>query len=169
MSGDRIKSLSKSIHYNCRDGMVISPIKEKDLDEILFIRNHISTRSMLHDDKKFSKDDINEWFLKVRPIWFSIFINSKLIGYIRTSNINFEKKTLYVGCDISPNHRRKGYALKAYSILIEALKMDEWNKAFLRVLKKNKIAIYLYRKIGFIITEETSEDFLMEYDLREKC
>ena len=67
--------------------------------------------------------------------------------------------------DIAPNHRGKGYAKAAYRKLLESLTFKMYNKATLRVLKSNFVALSLYKKLGFKIKEETDNDLYMELEL----
>ena len=64
------------------------------------------------------------------------------VGYIRTNGSD-------IGCDIHPNHRKKGYAKMAYLKI-----MENMESATLWVFDDN-FAKDLYLKIGFLPTGES--------------
>ena len=71
------------------------------------------------------------------------------VGYIRISDDIFP--SICIGCDVHINYRRKGYAYKAYINLIKMLKDKKYKYLWLEVFEDNKIAIELYKKLGFKI------------------
>ena len=143
-------------------GIEFAKVKVEDCDFILKIRNDDSTRSFLHDSRKFSKTEFKKWFKSKNPDWLKILYNDEEVGYVRTVSTY---PSIEIGMDISPNHRGKGYAKAAYRKLLESLTFKMYNKATLRVLKSNFVALSLYKKLGFKIKEETDNDLYMELEL----
>ena len=113
------------------------PLEKKHLKWLLEIRNHESTRSQLGNDSIFTLKECEKWFETLESPWY-VVVNENLqwVGYVRT-----DKDT--VGCDIHPDHRRKGYAKKTYQ---KYLKDKEY--AELWVFEDN-YAKKLYEKLGF--------------------
>ena len=143
-------------------GIEFAKVKVEDCDFILKIRNDDSTRSFLHDSRKFSKTEFKKWFKSKKPDWLKILYNDEEVGYVRTVS---SYPNIEIGMDIAPNHRGKGYAKAAYRKLLESLTFKMYNKATLRVLKSNFVALSLYKKLGFKIKEETDNDLYMELEL----
>ena len=136
----------------------------EDCDFILKIRNDDSTRHFLHNSQKFSSAQFKKWFAKENPEWIKVIHRDVEVGYMRTV---ISYPDVEIGMDVCPTHRGKGYAKEAYQKLLKNLKLKLYRKATLRVLKSNKIAFNLYKKLGFQVEEETKEDFYMEFPLNE--
>lgn len=111
-----------------------------DLDFLLSVRNHESTRRNLENDSVFSIEECRSWFKNLKCTWLIIEVDGLPVGYIRTS-ANDE-----VGIDIHMEHRNKGYATKAYLMFLE-----DKNTAKLWVFEDN-FAKKIYEKIGFKCT-----------------
>ena len=139
----------------------------KDISFFNLVRNESCL--YLHDSNRYTIEESEEWFLKHTPVFFIVSHDKNDIGYFRTSN--WERDSVYIGMDISCNMRGKGHAQICYPVFMDFLKdVYNINKFYLRVLKSNERAQHIYRKIGFVIIEETEEDLKMEliYDKRKK-
>lgn len=121
--------------------MELVKLNENHLDFLLEVRNHDSTRKFLENNSIFNIEQCKEWFLNLKSPWFIIMVNDEPVGYIRTNGSD-------IGCDIHPNHRRKGYAKEAYSKI-----MENMNSATLWVFEDN-FAKKLYEDIGFVKDNE---------------
>lgn len=117
--------------------MVIRKLTKLDLPFLLEIRNHESTRVNLENDSIFDLEQCKKWFKNLKSPWFIIEVDNTPVGYIRTEDD-------YVGIDIHINHRRKGYAKKAFK---KYLKNKQ--QAKLWVFNDN-FAKELYLELGFI-------------------
>lgn len=106
------------------------------LEFLLEVRNHESTRKFLENDSIFNIGQCKEWFLNLKSPWYIIMVDNEPVGYIRTNGSD-------IGCDIHPNHRRKGYARMAYLKI-----MENMDSATLWVFEDN-FAKNLYEEIGF--------------------
>jgi len=138
----------------------LRPLVESDLEFLLEVRNHPSTRGNLEDNSEFSLENCKTWFKNTNPKWFIIeaFDYPILypVGYIRTKGDE-------VGCDIHPNERKKGYARKAYKLYLK-----DKDYASLWVFENN-FAKNLYEKLGFTPTGDSKlvrgENYIkMEYN-----
>jgi hypothetical protein len=115
-------------------------LEEVDLQFLLEIRNHPSTRFYLENDSIFSLDECREWFNKTNPNWFIIEVDGNSVGYFRTNGDE-------IGADIHPLFRRKGYAREAYKLYLNDKKY-----ASLWVFDDN-FAKELYSELGFVQNE----------------
>jgi ribosomal protein S18 acetylase RimI-like enzyme len=121
--------------------MELVKLDENHLEFLLEVRNHESTRKFLENDSIFNIEQCKEWFSNLKDPWFIIMVDNEPVGYIRTNGSD-------IGCDIHPNHRRKGYARIAYSKI-----MQNMNSATLWVFEDN-FAKNLYEDIGFVKDNE---------------
>jgi len=117
-------------------------LTKEDLPFLLSVRNHESTVQFLENRKIFELDDCREWFKKLKDEWWVIRYKDTRVGYIRTSKVRMR---LYVGCDIHPDYRGRGYASEAFLFLIRHYRRN----LYLWVFLKNEVAINLYRKFHF--------------------
>lgn len=117
-------------------------LTKEDLPFLLEVRNDQSTRNNLENNSFFTLEDCKIWFESLKSPWYIITNNDISVGYIRTNENE-------IGCDIHPNHRRKGYAKMAYKKL-----MENMSKATLWVFEDN-FAKNLYYQLGF---KETGEE-----------
>ena len=125
--------------------VILVPLMEDDLEFLLEVRNDESTRNQLKDNTIYNLEECKEWFKNLNSFWFVICEQSTLkrVGYFRTDgNV--------IGCDIHPNHRRKGYARAAYKKYLEETHRSNLQ---LDVFEDNH-AKKLYEELGF---KETGE------------
>jgi len=105
---------------------------------------------------------------------FVIEEQNEVIGYIMLYYIQDEGHITNFA--INPLFRKKGYATKLLSYVIDYFKKKGIVEFFLEVRESNKVAINLYRKFGFEIIgrrkryySDTNEDaFIMHLDLNRK-
>lgn len=138
---------------------------EIQLDDIKFfneVRN--LSRDMLHDNSFYSLQESEEWYLKNKPAFYMIHEDSiGKIGYFRTSNFSIKNKNIYVGADLHPSFRGKGYSYEAYKKFISFLfEKHDLHKISLEVLESNKIAFNLYNKIGFKVEGIKRDEILRD-------
>lgn len=138
-----------------------------DIEKVLEIRNDPETYVYLHTPKPFSLEECKKWFEINQPKWFIIEYESNLIGYLRTSNWDFENRTIWIGCDIHKNYRRKGYGFNAYIKFLNMLKKSNWKTVKLSVLKSNSNAFSLYKKLNFEIYEDIGDSYNMKLELND--
>ncbi len=141
--------------------MEFRKLSKLDLDFLLEIRNHESTRKNLENDSIFTLEQCQNWYKTLSSPWLIILKDGIRVGYIRTSGG-------CVGIDIHMDHRKKGYAKQAYK---EYLK--DKNYAKLWVFDDN-FAKELYIKLNFIPTGifktiKGKKYILMEYKKMKKA
>lgn len=86
---------------------------------------------------------------------------NKPIGYIFAKKI--DDKYLIDGLYVDINFRNKGIATKLIKEIIREIYLLGDYEIFINVLKKNKVAVNLYNKLGFNIKEETDSRYYMKY------
>jgi len=125
--------------------VVLAPLMENDLEFLLEVRNDESTRNQLKDNTIYNLEECKEWFKNLKSFWWIICKEETFekVGYFRTEgNV--------IGCDIHPNHRRRGYARAAYKKYFE---ISNRINLELDVFEDNH-AKKLYEELGF---KETGE------------
>lgn len=130
--------------------MNLRQLTRLDLPFLLEVRNNETTRVNLENDSEFTMKECLSWFLKTRPIWYIIEIDSNSVGYIRTNGDE-------VGIDIHPDYRRKGYAREAYQLYLK-----DKQYASLWVFVDN-FAKILYTDLGFVENGNTKTIRNREY------
>ncbi len=72
------------------------------------------------------------------------------IGVLRLKNIDYKNGTAEIGADVHHKQRRKGLGTKIYLAAIDMCK-NQMNirKLYLHVFSFNKVAIEMYKKLGF--------------------
>lgn len=138
-----------------------------DLQSVINIRNDPDTYKFLHTPKVFSLEEAQSWFKNSNPIWYMICSDNTSVGYMRTSNWDYESRSIWIGCDIDTSYRRRGIAFSAYTKFIEMLKASHWKTVKLSVLKSNPNAFALYKKLGFETFEETDDSYNMKLELND--
>jgi RimJ/RimL family protein N-acetyltransferase len=135
-------------------------ITAEDLVFLNEVRNGYC-EEFLHDSRKFNIKETKEWFSKYRPDYYMIKINGENIGYFRLSNYSKENKNIYLGADISPKYKGFGYGKLSYIKFIPFL-FEEYllNKISLEVLSTNKVALNLYKKLGFTVEGVKRQEIL---------
>ncbi len=86
---------------------------------------------------------------------------NKPIGYIFAKKI--DDKYLIDGLYVDVNFRNKGIATKLIKEIIREIYLLGDYEIFINVLKKNKVAVNLYNKLGFNTKEETDSRYYMKY------
>jgi RimJ/RimL family protein N-acetyltransferase len=122
-------------------------------DDLLFLnetRNEYC-EEYLHDSRKFTLSETKKWFSDTNPNFYLILNGGEKIGYFRLSNYSEKNKNIYIGADINSKYKGQGYGKLSYIKFIPYLfKHYNLNKISLEVLSTNKIAINLYKKLGFV-------------------
>lgn len=87
---------------------------------------------------------------------------SKPIGYIFAKKIS--DKYLIDGLYVDVIFRNNGVATKLIKEIIKEINSLGNFKIYINVLKENKTAFELYKKMGFIIEQETELKYTMAYN-----
>jgi RimJ/RimL family protein N-acetyltransferase len=136
-----------------------TPITRDDLPFVVEIRNEC--REFLHDNRRFTLWECQQWFESAKPNFVIIWLNGERIGYFRLSKYDQKDCSILIGADLHESFRGRGLARKAYESFLPQL--DERYprlKLKLEVLSHNNVAYSLYRKLGFVETDRRA-DFAM--------
>lgn len=129
----------------------VNKIKEYNKKTIYQYANDLSEEEI---------NEINDYVNKTIPIelanYQNIIIDDKMIGCLLVTNYEDGKEIaeLY----LEEEYRNKGIGTKIINNIIK-----ENNILYLWVYKKNKKAISLYKRLGFIIIDETTSRYHMKY------
>ena len=143
-------------------------IKVNSIDDCKICDNFLTL--LIQDERKYDTT-IDEKFV-VKDYFINMINNqnilllykneNKPIGYIFAKKI--DDKYLIDGLYIDINFRNKGIAKKLIKVIIKEIYSLGDYKIFINVLKKNKVAVNLYKNIGFIVEQEDELKFYMCYN-----
>lgn len=143
-------------------------IKVNNIDDCKICDNFLTL--LIQDERKYDTT-IDEKFV-VKDYFINMINNqnilllyknkNKPIGYIFAKKI--DDKYLIDGLYIDINFRNKGIATKLIKVIIKEIYSLGNYKIFINVLKKNKVAVNLYKNIGFIVEQEDELKFYMCYN-----
>jgi ribosomal-protein-alanine N-acetyltransferase len=120
--------------------IIISPMKEEDIDEILNI-------SSLSFSISWSKNSYMQELTNPIARYFVAKINNKVVGFSGTWIILDEAHITNIAID--PNYRRQGIASKLLEELLHYCKIQGCAAYTLEVRSSNKAAKALYEKYNF--------------------
>ena len=130
----------------------VNKIKEYNKKTIYQYANDLSEEEI---------DEINDYVNKTIPIelanYQNIIIDDKMIGCLLVTN--YEDGREIAELYLEEEYRSKGIGTKIINNIIK-----ENNILYLWVYKKNKKAISLYKRLGFIIIDETTSRYHMKYN-----
>ena len=125
---------------------------------------------LIQDERKYD-NTIDEKFV-VKDYFINMINNqnilllykkeNKPIGYIFAKKV--DDKYLIDGLYVDFNFRSKGVAIKLIKEIIREIYLLGDYKIFINVLKKNKVAVSLYKNIGFMVEQEDELKFYMCYN-----
>jgi ribosomal protein S18 acetylase RimI-like enzyme len=142
--------------------------KVNSIDECKICDNFLTL--LIQDERKYD-NTIDENFvvsnyfinmIKEENILLLYKNENKPIGYIFAKKIN--GKYLIDGLYIDINFRNKGIATKLIKEIIREIYLLGNYEIFINTLKKNKIAVNLYKNNGFIVEQEDELKFYMRYN-----
>ena len=143
-------------------------IKVNSIDDCKICDNFLTL--LIQDERKYDTT-IDENFV-VKDYFINMINNqnilllykteNKPIGYIFAKKI--DDKYLIDGLYVDINFRNKGIATKLIKVIIKEIYSLGDYKIFINVLKKNKVAVNLYKNIGFIVEQEDELKFYMCYN-----
>lgn len=113
-------------------------------------------------DEKFAVKDYFINMINNQNILLLYKKENKPIGYIFAKKV--DDKYLINGLYVDFNFRSKGVATKLIKEIIREIYLLGDYKIFINVLKKNKVAVSLYKNIGFMVEQEDELKFYMCYN-----
>lgn len=141
----------------------ILKLEECDLEFLNKVRNQCAPE-FLHDSRLFTLEETVKWFTETNPNYYLIKDDINKLGYFRTSNLDRDNRSIYVGCDIDEKYRGMGYGFYAYTKFIPFIfKEYDVDVILLEVLENNTAAKNLYLKLGFVHLKD------MEDKIKKSC
>lgn len=143
-------------------------IKVNSIDDCKICDNFLTL--LIQDERKYDttideKFVVKDYFINMinnQNILLLYKSENKPIGYIFAKKI--DDKYLIDGLYIDIGFRNKGIATKLIKVIIKEIYSLGNYKIFINVLKKNKVAVNLYKNIGFIVEQEDELKFYMCYN-----
>jgi len=130
------------------ENLVVKPLTYDELPYVKEIRDQ--SLEHLETQVSYTLQQTQQWFKDSTPEWYSIYLETEFIGYIRTSDSNKVSKSIYIGMDLHVQYRGYGYADRIYREFLKWLVDCGYVHVLLRVQVRNYRAYNLYRKLGFI-------------------
>jgi RimJ/RimL family protein N-acetyltransferase len=131
----------------------INRLEYNDLEWFRQIRN--SSRHFLHDDRIFSINDVQTWWVQNQPDIRLVRADGIRVGYLRLGGKEIREghSLLWIGADLEEQHRGHGHGRNIYQFAMPLLSQEFCVEGFiLRVLPHNQRALRLYRSLGFVIS-----------------
>ena len=110
-------------------------VEENDLDRILQIRNHPSSRVFMFDTKMISKKEHYLFWRSAKRNGWVILYKDDVVGFVRIENGT-------VGVCLDKQYRNKGIMFKALSLL-------NLDGCTAEIKPNNLASIKLFEKLGF--------------------
>ncbi len=135
--------------------LVIKPLEAGHLENFRALRNDPQTSYYLTSVVPINPVKQKKWFEAVSAddsrMFFAIETHGKeFLGLIRCDEWDKINRSIRIGVDIVPSHRRRGFATQAYRILLDFLFFQlNIHRVWLLVASFNDAAIPLYKKLGF--------------------
>jgi RimJ/RimL family protein N-acetyltransferase len=145
-----------ALRGNGTERLVIRLIERRDIEEARLLHNDDQTLLNLTDISHVSEAQQEAWFqaistsLTSRRYVARLRSDDSFVGVFRIDRIDPINRNAYVGADVVPKLRRKGYASDMFAYVLGYL-FDQCglHRATLSTLETNVRALSLYRKLGF--------------------
>lgn len=137
------------------EGVKMRLIEEGDLKMLQKLRSDPKIWMNLGNIRMVNTEMQKEWFVKISHLpqcgyYAYLDARGKLLGLIRTDEIDLINKSIRVGGDIFVKYQGKGYGTRMYDLIFTyCFDYLNMNRVWLFVLDSNTKAISLYGKMGF--------------------
>lgn len=136
--------------------LIIRLLERRDIEEARLLHNEDATLRRLTDVSHVSEAQQEAWFNAVSNSRTSRRYvarrreDDSFVGVFRIDAIDLWNRNCLVGADISPAHRRQGYAREMFTYVLDYL-FDQCglHRAELVTIALNEPALRLYRSLGF--------------------
>ena len=142
-------------------------IKKTVKNDIKFyyeLRNNIKNRKLFVNSENIKFKDHKSWFKKnyIKNYYFTCYLGTKKIGYIRGDNLN---DIIYISIVINNKFRKKNIATECFNLFEKKIKN---NFIFLsKILKKNNASIKFFKKNKFSLLKKDNKT-LTYYKIHHK-
>lgn len=141
----------------CGKKIVIRVLEEKHLELLRGLRNDFqNTSKFLTVSVPINEISQKKWYESVSTDGSKMYMaiedkKGAFVGIVRADEWDKINGSIRVGVDIVPERRGEGLATDAYTVLLSYLFNNlRIHRVWLEVLDYNKVAIRLYKKIGFV-------------------
>lgn len=149
---------------NSSERLYINIMEFVDIEDMRKLHNEESTLLKLSDINHISEEEQMIWFKKMSISKSSFRYVAKLksdnafVGIFRIDNIDLTNRSAYIGADIMPLQRGKGYAKEMFKYFFDYLfNQKGFHRLALVTLETNLVAIGLYKSLGFSIEGKQRE------------
>lgn len=129
-----------------------------DIDYLLWLRMETMEKHLIDSGIKLTREDHLARVQYQFEYAKIILLKAEKIGLLKIKENGRESEIIQI--QIEPEYQGKGWGTKIIQTLI-AQAQKEKKQIYLSVLKNNK-AKYLYKRLGFSVTEETKDSFIMK-------
>ena len=136
--------------------IILKNLERHHLEGVRQLRNDMSTWFNLTHPGFLDEIEQSRWFeslagKKDRRYYVITTAQEDFLGIVRTDEIDWQNRSIRIGCDVVPGHRGKGIGKKTMATTIQYC-FDHLNmhRIWLAVLEFNKIAYSVYRSCGFV-------------------
>lgn len=149
--------------------IVLRSVLPSDADLLYKWENDKTNWQVSGTKKPFTKKEIKEFISRQKDIYLDkqlrwmIASNENSVGCVDL--FKFDEKNLKAGIGIliDKNHRRKGYASEALSLLIVyCFEILNLRKLFCNISSDNKASVKLFQKHKFIIKEKKASEYVLQ-------
>lgn len=136
------------------DKLSFRAVEQRDLAQILELRNDASTWIHLTDPRPLKRGLQDRWLAAINEsmdrFYWIVEDDGKFIGLIRMDEYDPINRSIRIGADVAPDRRRQGYGLLIYrGLLAYCFQHLGIHRVWLLVLSTNGPALALYSKVGF--------------------
>lgn len=151
--------------------MIIRPIAVSDAENFVELSKKIDESGfmMFEPGEKETtveqqRKSIERILSEKKSIFFVAEVESKIVGFIAVlgSNLKRNQHSAYLVLGILEEYQGQGIATKLFNQVFEWAKEVEISRLELTVIKGNKKAFNLYRKMGFILEGEKVHSLIIK-------
>ncbi len=140
-------------------GIKLSPIDEVDIDLIKKWQNDVNIKYPIMGFRfPIQKKSVEDWLDGLRAgnglnrVVYGIKINTTAVGMVSLHDIDYINRHAMFGIYVAEKKQKdNGIGTRATTLILDfAFNAMGLNRVALEVLKSNKHAIHIYKKIGFV-------------------
>lgn len=149
-----MKNVSGSISQKCDKSIVLEDVDKYAIQLIWFLSNDNRLAEYLgsNNSAKISEQEFSEtnqkWIAKNHADMFAIVLGEKAIGTISLSHQNTINHTARIGYWLGSTYWNKGYASKAFQLIVDQAKKREIEYVSSTIRKENIASIKIWDKYG---------------------
>ncbi|MHC1682479.1 MAG: GNAT family N-acetyltransferase [Clostridiaceae bacterium] len=145
----------KNLYKIKNENLILVSLKSEHIEQVRKLRNYWNQLGRFIDSNMISTDQQKKWYesykLKKDDLMYVIFYHGFFVGTIAVYNINPSNRSCEFGrLMIIPEYCNKNIAFNSSITLLDwGIKELKIKYFYLEVFLENKVAIKLYKSIGF--------------------